>query len=60
MVDVAEFEAEAGRACALVGEVVEGRAAGSRESTRGNSDEDLRAALEDARDAIAAVLDVDG
>lgn len=49
-------EAEAGQACALVGEIVEARAGGNRDSAAGNSDDDLLYALEEARDAIAAAI----
>jgi hypothetical protein len=52
-----EIEAEAGRACELVGEIVNGRTTGNRDTIHGNSDEDLLAALEDAQTAIAAAVE---
>ncbi len=47
-------EAEVGRACSLVAEIVDGRAAGSRDSALGHSNEDLLYALEEAEQAIVA------
>ncbi len=48
----AEVEAELGRACSLVGEVVSGRESGSRDSLAGTDDEDLLAAVEEVEVAI--------
>lgn len=51
-VKVSDIEAEMGRAASLVGEVVDAREAGDRDSVRGNSDEDLLGAVEALEQAI--------
>lgn len=54
---MSDVEAEAGRACELVGEIVNGRSTGNRDTVLGNSDEDLLVALEDAQTAIATAVE---
>jgi hypothetical protein len=54
---MSDVESEVGRACALVGEIVDGRTTGNRDTIAGNSDDDLLGALEDAQSAIAAAIE---
>jgi hypothetical protein len=54
---MSDEESEAGRACTLVGEIVDGRSTGNRDTLAGNSDEDLLGALEDAQSAIKAAIE---
>lgn len=52
-----DVESEVGRACELVGEIVNSRTTGNRDTLAGNSDEDLLGALEDAQSAIKAAIE---